>query len=125
MGKNTFLNELFNYLKEKNVSRKDIEKMIEEYTMLYEEALDQGLNHQEVQKKLGQPKEIYEAFKPDLKFAQNDNKLVAISPFIALIIFFAIGFGFNRFDFAWLAFLMIPVLAILTRVRGAERYIAL
>ena len=39
--------------------------------------------------------------------------LVALSPFVAVIVFFTLGYFFNLWIVSWLAFLMIPILGII------------
>src|SRR5690554_1228065 len=127
MSKRKYLNELHNYLFEKEVIRKDIDAVISDYAEIYDEAIASGFSHEAVVEKLGQPKEIYQGIKDTLHFDSNSNrnKIFAIMPFIATIMFFAVGFGFDGFSYAWAFYLLIPITAILVNVRGKERFIAL
>lgn len=45
--------------------------------------------------------------------APKKDRLVAITPFIALVIFFTLGYFFDLWHLSWMAFLMIPVIAII------------
>jgi uncharacterized membrane protein len=48
-----------------------------------------------------------------LRHAPGRDKLVAIMPFIATVIFFSLGYFFGFWAFSWIAFLLIPMVAIL------------
>jgi len=124
MNKNTYLDELRKYLEQKSVSTKDVETVISDYSELYDEAIDLGIDDMSVAEKLGSPKDIYIAIKDTLHFKKNnDNKLVAISPFISVMLFFGIGFGLEGWSYAWLVFLLIPLTAIWTSEKGKEKII--
>ncbi|MFP4478746.1 MAG: hypothetical protein ACLFPM_04885 [Candidatus Izemoplasmatales bacterium] len=44
----------------------------------------------------------------------KSNKLVALSPFISIILFFILGFGFGYWEYGWLVFLLIPITGVLS-----------
>lgn len=44
-----------------------------------------------------------------------------MSPFIALIAFFTLGFGFDLWHSGWLSFLLVPIVAIVLESKGKER----
>jgi len=48
-----------------------------------------------------------------LKYSDEKNKLVAVMPFISVVIFFSLGHFFGYWAFSWLAFLLIPMVAII------------
>ncbi len=124
MNKETYLKELRNYLEQKSVASKDVATVISDYSELYDEATDLGNDDQSVAEKLGSPKDIFIAIKDTLSFSKkDDNKLVAISPFIATILFFSIGFGLEGWSYAWLVYLIIPLTAIWSSEKGKEKII--
>ena len=127
MDKKTYLNQIHNYFFEKEVSNKDIVGVIEDYSELYDEAIALGFTDEEVVEKLGQPKDIYHAIKDTLHFDKSGsrNKIVAIMPFVATILFFTFGFALDGWSYAWAFYLLIPVVAILTNVRGKDKIVAL
>ncbi|WP_025725403.1 DUF1700 domain-containing protein [Acholeplasma granularum] len=126
MNKKNYLEDIKTYFIEKGVIDKDIKNILEDYSELYDEATDLGLSHEEVIKKLGNPKEIYEGIKDTLKFTNNEfNRVIGIMPFISTILFFISGFAFNGWTYAWIFYLLIPVTAIILNVRGSEKIIAL
>ncbi|HLT00283.1 MAG TPA: DUF1700 domain-containing protein, partial [Acholeplasma sp.] len=84
--KRSYLNELYTYLKKQKVVQADINKVLDDYEMLFDEAKDAGLSDEEVIQRLGSAESIYHNMKGDLNHYENKwNKLVAISPFVALI----------------------------------------
>jgi uncharacterized membrane protein len=124
MSKITYLDELRKYLEQKSVSVKDVETVISDYSELYDEATDLGIDDMSVAEKLGNPKDIFIAIKDTLHFKKNnDNKMVAISPFISVMLFFGIGFGLEGWSYAWLVFLLRPLTAIWTSEKGKEKII--
>ncbi|MFA7589470.1 MAG: DUF1700 domain-containing protein [Acholeplasmataceae bacterium] len=128
MSKEQFINELTSYLKARNVIESDIKAVVEDYKELYGEAQDRGLSDVEIFEKLGTPRSIYLALRDTLSIryvSSNRNKIVAVSPFVAIILFFIIGLGFNLYDYAWMSFLLIPISAILINVKGSDRIISL
>ncbi|MBN3490200.1 hypothetical protein JV173_01605 [Acholeplasma equirhinis] len=125
--KNTYLSELYLYLKKQNVTKEDVSKVLEDYDLLYEEAKDAGLTHNQIVERLGTPESIYKGLKGDLNHTDKGlNKLTAISPFVALVIFFLIGnLVPGGYQYSWMAFLLIPIVAILINVEGLNKFVAL
>lgn len=128
MNKKQYLNELASYLNEKDVIREDIESIISDYEELYDESADRGLTDDEIYEKLGSPRFIYTSLKDTLKKKSNSkeySKIIAIMPFISTILFFLIGSGLGHYEYAWMVFLLIPVVAIIINVKGKDKFIAL
>ncbi len=126
MDKKTYIEDLFRYLKSQKVRQTDINKVIGEYEDLYDEAKDNGLSDDEVIKQLGTPESIYEELKDDLRHEENQtHKIVGITPFVSIIIFFLLGFLANGWTYAWMAFLLIPVTAVILNVKGKDKFVAL
>lgn len=114
MNKQNYLESIKNYFKQKNVVTKQIDNVLSEYGMLYDEAIDSGYDHDAIVKRLGTPESIYKSLKADLSHQENPkDKYIAISPFISVIIFMALGFGFNLWHPGWVVFLSIPLSAVL------------
>ncbi len=116
-----------NYLKElkdllDNYKMEDSEKneIIADYEEMYDGYIDKGLLDDEVIKKLGSPRSIIrdltEGFKKVEKPLPGGEKIIALTPFIATIIFFILGFGFNLWHPGWLVFTIIPVTAIIVEM---------
>ncbi len=126
MSKKEYLNDLFIYLRTQEVTKSDISNVIEEYSNLYDEAIDNGLSDEEVRVKLGTAKDIYKALKGDLYHDSNSrNRIVALMPFVSVILFFLIGYLGDAFRYAWMVFLAIPITAILVNVKTKDKYVAL
>ncbi len=90
--------------------------IMEDYKAMIEEAKASGLTDDEVIEKLGSVDAIYQAMKPEYRLKKkiaNSEKWIALSPFIALIIFFFVGFQYEAWHPGWMAFLLIPLTAII------------
>ncbi len=126
MDKKTYIQNLLAYLKSQKVRQSDINKVIGEYEGLYEEALENGFDDDQVSKQLGAPESIYHELGSDLRHEEDPrNKIVGVTPFFSIIIFFLIGFLARGWNYAWIAFLLIPVTAIIVNVHHKEKFIAL
>lgn len=121
MDKLTYLKRLRELLEEYDLRQSEIEDICEDYTSLWEEYVENGMTELEILDKLGNPDDIIDglvdgASKLEEVRAYNrkskNNKFVAISPFIALIAFFILGFVANQWLYSWMVFLLIPVSAI-------------
>lgn len=124
--KNDYLNELKELLKRHQVSEKDIEDIMSDYEQMYSDGLDKDLSDKEIRDMLGEPKKIYEDLKDTLTFIvqkHRDHKLVALSPFIAVITFMSIGMSTNIWHPTWLVFLLIPILGVLSGRKNKDQFI--
>lgn len=126
MNKKAYLNSIKEVLIFNNIVENDINLTLEDYEELYDNALMAGYTHEQAVERLGSPDDIYKALKGDLTKNTNPyNKLVALSPFVSSIIFFALGFTFDLWYVAWLAYLLVPITAIVVNTKGYDKYIAL
>ncbi len=115
--KNQYLNELREILVNHRVSNKDIDEIISDYTLLYDEGINKHMSDQEIRDLLGEPKTVYQDLKDTLTFVytqSNNNKIVALSPFLAVIVFMSIGLTTNIWHPTWLIFLLVPITAIIS-----------
>lgn len=110
-----------------NYHMNDLEKddIVSDYSEMYDNWLNYGMSEEEVEEKLGKPSviiaELTEGYKTvkhvkDVKASSKNSKIIAITPFISLVAFFILGFGFNGWIYAWLVFLLIPVTAIVVEM---------
>jgi uncharacterized membrane protein len=119
--KKEYLSTLRSLLSEYNMDSVEVEDIISDYDDMYTSYIAQGMLEDEVEAKLGSPESIL----PDLtegyvrkqdhkkQVAQKNNgKIIAITPFIALVTFFILGFAFDLWAYSWTAFLLIPITAI-------------
>ena len=91
--------------------------IINDYNDMYENYLDYGITDDEVEGKLGKPRSIIgslvEGYNKVPRKQPKGNKVIALMPFISLIIFFVSGFVFDLWAYSWMAFLLIPITAII------------
>ncbi len=119
MNKEQFLKQLKKALDEYEFTRSEREEILEDYSMLINEAIERGEDETTFLEKLDSPKRIASSIrKVSKKESKSDSKIIALSPFIALIIFFYMGFAHNAWHPAWMAFLLIPITAITLEVKG-------
>jgi len=113
--KNKYLNELKEYLIDKDVKNEEINDILNDYESLIIEGLNEGLSIEVIIKRLGKPKEIYISLKDDLVYEKHySNKITSLSVFIVLILFILSGMLFNLWTYNWLLFLLIPITSIIT-----------
>ncbi|QWB99635.1 hypothetical protein KHQ88_05585 [Mycoplasmatota bacterium] len=115
MNKLEYLEKLEYYLKEKYFERDEIDEILEDYSFTIDEALDNNISEEALEEHLGNPKEIVNNMRKVMVIKRvKKNKFVALSPFISVILFFILGFGFDYWEYGWLVFLLIPMSGILS-----------
>ncbi len=114
MTKQSFLNALREALEDENVQNKIIEETIQEYGSMIDDALEGGETVESFIKRMGSPKKVARALAGGDR-TQTSNRLTALSPFVATILFFLVGVFYGAWHPGWLFFLLIPVTAILTK----------
>jgi hypothetical protein len=126
MKKRIFLSDLEERLEYKEFEFKEIERILNDYETLIEDAIDDGKDEASFIESLGSIKEIVNNLAKTLSIGKRkDHIAVALSPFIATITFFLLGFFFDSWHPGWLVFLGIPIIAILTESRHKNRFIPL
>lgn len=126
--KSKFISELKEQLIDVHASKKDIDEVLSDYEQLYDDALSSGKTDEETWQLLGDPKVIVRELRDTLERKKEKNiktKVVAVMPFISLMIFFFLGFYQDMWHPGWLVFLSIPISAILFQTRLKEGIIAL
>lgn len=116
MMRKRYLDSIKAMLEKFDISPAEKADILEDYRSMYEDAESAGLSEEEIIQKLGRAEDIYQGLlhEYDLKERKNKgDKLIALMPFIALMIFFGLGFGYDLWHPGWLAFLLIPSTAIL------------
>jgi|GEM_PF-5511548 len=96
--KASYLNALKAALQEHRASEKDLDEVLSDYDQLYEDAKASGKTDDEVWQMLGEPKEVAHDLIDTLQLKKEKNiktKIIAVMPFISLIIFFVLGFYEN------------------------------
>ena len=126
MNKSVFIEKLNEVMKSLDFNSRDIKEVVEDYINLIEEAILRGEDELEFIERLGSPKEIARSLAKDLpRRKKKDNKIIAISPFIAIGLFFYLGFAHGAWNPGWMAFLLIPITAIIIESKGMDRWVAL
>ncbi len=123
-----YLKELKAVLEEYQASKKDMDEIISDYDQLYEDALASGKTDEEVWAMLGTPREATQELNDTLQRKKEKNiktKIIAVMPFLSLIIFFFLGFYEDMWHPGWLVFLSIPVTAILLETRLKDGIVAI
>ena len=114
--KKNYLAELQHLLNETSMSVTEINDIISDYDQMYEDGLARGLTDEEVIQYLGEPEKIIgdltEGYHRHEK-PKKGRKLIAVTPFISLVLFFVLGMYFDLWHLSWMAFLLIPVVAII------------
>lgn len=113
---NNYLNDLKAYLEEKNINKRQIEEIVNDYSELYEEYLTNGLTNEEIILKLGTPKEVYQSLKGTITKTEKSsfgNKIVAISPFLSVIVYMLLGSYLKAWHPGWVVFLSIPLFSVM------------
>ena len=122
MTKELFILRLTEALEDSDLTRNEQHSILEDYTAL----IDEAHSHQEdltaFIKALGSPHKIVRELEQTMgQDDDNDDKLVALSPFIAVILFFLLGFSLNAWHPGWLVFFLVPITAIATSEKGIDR----
>ena len=120
--KNNYLEELKKLLSDYQMEDFEKQDILSDYEEIYEGWTEKGLNDEEVEKKLGNPrsiiKDLTEGYRKVEKPIPGGERIIALSPFLATITFFILGFGFNLWHPGWLVFFIIPILGIFTGKKG-------
>ncbi|MCK5387748.1 MAG: DUF1700 domain-containing protein [Candidatus Izimaplasma sp.] len=118
--KNDYLKELRDLLDNYKMEQTERDEIISDYDEMYEGYNGRGMVDDDIVKKLGSPRSIIrdltEGFRKVEKPLPGGEKVIALTPFISLIAFFILGFGFDLWHPGWLVFLIIPVTAIVVEM---------
>ncbi len=126
MNKQTFLEELKEALSDYEYEASVITDVLEDHQNLIEEAVERGFSESDYIRTLSTPRQIAKSLKHvEKRREEKDHKLVALSPFLAVIAFFLIGFGTGAWHPGWLVFLGIPIAGVLFEDVGEWKALAL
>ncbi len=118
--KANYLEDLRSLLNNYKMEQTEKDEIVSDYNEMYEGYEGKGMQDDEIVKKLGAPRsiirELTEGFKKVEKPLPGGEKIIALSPFAALIIFFVLGFGFNLWHPGWIIFTIVPVTAIIVEM---------
>lgn len=125
--KENYLKRLRELLDRYDMSELEKQDIIDDYDEMYDGWVEKGYDEEEVERKLGRPRFLISSLTEGFEKAKKEQtsekgtKIIALSPFISLIAFFIIGFGFGGWAYGWLAFLFIPVIAIIMNMWKDEQ----
>ena len=128
MNKKEYLAELKKILIDRDIKSDDIDDIIEDYDQMYKVAYNRRLNDTEVYNLLGDPNQIYHELKDTLNVKsskKHSDKIIALTPFIAVITFMLLGLIGNYWHPTWLVFLIIPMSAIILNTHKKDKIVAL
>jgi len=128
MNKSSYLKDLREVLQNHEVLEIDIKDVLSDYEGMYEDALERGLSDDEVHNLLGDPYQVYQELRDTLQMKQMKrykHKFVALSPFLAVLVFMTVGMSTSIWHPTWLIFLIIPITAIILNTQKQEKIVAL
>lgn len=118
--KDNYLKELRDLLNNYKMEATEKDEIIADYNEMYDGYTSKGLADSEIESKLGSPRsiirELAEGFRKVEKPLPGGEKLIALTPFIALVAFFILGLGFDLWHPGWAVFLIIPITAIIVEM---------
>ncbi len=118
--KNEYLVQLKDLLDRYEMDESEKQEIVSDYSDMYDSWVAKEMSQEEIEEKLGKPKNIVrslvEGYRRIPKPSDKRTKIIAISPFISLIAFFILGFGFNEWVYSWMVFLLVPVIAIVVEM---------
>lgn len=122
MTKTHFLNRLSEALEDSTIASHEHAGILEDYTAMIDDAKHDRPDLEVFIQALGTPEKIVRELEKTMgEDHPFSDKLTALSPFVALILFFLLGFGLNAWHPGWLVFLLIPITAISTSEKGVDR----
>lgn len=128
MNKKQYLDNLNDVLVAHQVKTEEIKDILSDYEQMYDDALERGLTDEDVSNLLGKPKQVYEELRDTLSqksSKRHQDKIIALTPFIAVITFMLIGLTTDIWHPTWMVFLLIPITAILLNTSKKEKIVAL
>jgi len=114
--KRQYLDEIRKLLGRYVITDAEIDDIIADYDRMYEDGLARGMNDATVIDFLGKPekivRELGDSYSRKPGRGAKNGKIIALTPFIAVIVYFFLGFGLGAWHPGWLVFFLIPVTAI-------------
>lgn len=114
--KQDYIKQLKTILEGLEMSQNEREDILNDYAGMYEDGLEKGMDDLAIIEMLGTPEKVVEALSEEyhpIEKKKRGGKIIALMPFISLIAFFILGFGYQGWKVGWLVFLAIPVVAII------------
>lgn len=125
--KDKYLQDLNRRLEEYDLSKAEIDDILSDYNEMIDDAQLKNMTEEEIFNLIGTPRKVVQDLRDQFLRSEeiyadgheyqhnkrHDNKIVALMPFISVILFFILGFGWNLWNPGWLVFLLIPLTAII------------
>lgn len=117
--KRNYLEALRQLLLQYQLDQTEISDILQDYEDMYDNWISTGMTDEEVEDKLGHPntiiKDLTDGVRRKPKKQGKGEKVIAVMPFISLIIFMLLGFAGDLWQYSWMAFLLIPITAIVVK----------
>ncbi len=117
--KSDYLNAIKQLLNNYRINSVEKDDIVNDYDRMYDDGLAKGMSDEDVVAFLGTPEKVVidlsENYR-EVKKPKNGEKLIAIMPFVSLIVFFVLGYYFSLWHPGWMVFLSIPVVAIIVEM---------
>jgi len=126
--KEKYLAELNEQLQELGASKEDIQDILNDFSGLYDDALDRDKTDEDIYNMLGNPRQIAYELVDTIKIRHHKNKrnkVVALMPFLATIAYMILGFGFDLWHPGWLVYLLIPISGIVFNTNAKNAIVGL
>lgn len=108
-----FLAKLRELLNQYDLTNQEKQDIIDDYTQIIDDGISKGLSEEQVLNYVGKPENIIKELGLKKRVTKRKgDRIVALSPFISLILFFILGFSKGLWHPGWLVFLLIPASAI-------------
>ncbi len=126
--KDKYLNELRELMKNYDIGKTEMEEIIDDYAEMIDDANSKQMSEDEIIALIGSPEKVIRDLADEFKerrmsveeddgsFRRTGHKIIALMPFISVIIFFVLGFAWSLWHPGWMIFLAIPITAILVGV---------
>ncbi len=134
--KDKYLDDLRRRLEEYDIDANEIEDILNDYSEMIDDAMSKNMSEEEIYNLIGTPRKVVQDLREqfigseDMIVMENenghhhhhhhhrhhDNKIVALMPFVTVILFFILGMAWGLWHPGWLVFLLIPITAIIVNV---------
>ncbi|MBN2540715.1 MAG: DUF1700 domain-containing protein [Bacilli bacterium] len=125
--KERYLEELKELLQQYNITEDEVADILADYGEMIEDAMSKNMSEEKILKMVGTPEEVVKSLSEEFvegeeyiyihrggksSATNRDNRITALMPFISVIVFMILGFGWGVWHPGWLVFLSIPMTAI-------------
>lgn len=127
--KDKYLKEIRILLGLYDITRAEIDDIINDYSQMYDDGRERGLTDAEIIDYLGKPQKIVDELSENYQLCDNNksrhhhrhsNKIIALMPFLCVIVFFILG-RYGYYHPGWVVFLLIPVSGIIFGMSGKNK----